>query len=158
MTVYADHIFYTSEYLSGKAEAVTAAEFPYYARQASAVIDMYTHGNIDKTDIPDEVRFCCCELAEQISRLITQRLTRRTALQARACRVGRSPMRAPRAAERLAGTLNGNASTNGWGAWGCCIRGWSDADQRRLHASSRRTPIQHTNSKMYTGTTAAAAR
>ena len=66
MTVYADHIFYTSEYLSGKAEAVTAADFPYYARQASAVIDMYTHGNIDKTDIPDEVRFCCCELAEQI--------------------------------------------------------------------------------------------
>ena len=65
MTVYADNKFYTDEYLAGKSAAVTAADFPYYARQASAVIDRYTHGNINSDDVPEQVRYCCCELAEQ---------------------------------------------------------------------------------------------
>lgn len=64
MTVYADHEFYTNEYLAGKSAAVTAADFAYYARQASAVIDRYTHGNINNEDIPEQVKYCCCELAE----------------------------------------------------------------------------------------------
>ncbi len=64
MTVYADNNFYTDEYLAGKSAAVTAADFPYYARQASAVIDRYTHGNIDSADVPEQVKYCCCELAE----------------------------------------------------------------------------------------------
>ena len=66
MTVYADYDFYTNEYLAGRSAAVTAADFPYYARQASAEINRYTHGNINADDIPDGVRFCCCELAELI--------------------------------------------------------------------------------------------
>lgn len=64
MTVYADHEFYTNEYLAGKSAAVTAADFAHYARQASAVIDRYTHGNINNEDIPEQVKYCCCELAE----------------------------------------------------------------------------------------------
>ncbi len=35
MTVYADYNFYTNEYLAGKSAAVTAADFPYYARQTA---------------------------------------------------------------------------------------------------------------------------
>ncbi|MBQ9898110.1 MAG: hypothetical protein IJM44_01485 [Ruminococcus sp.] len=64
MTVYADYSFYTDEYLAGRSAAVTAADFQYYARQASAVIAQYTHGNIKADDIPDEVKMCCCELVE----------------------------------------------------------------------------------------------
>lgn len=66
MTAYADHSFYSSEYLSGRAAAVPDTDFPYYARGASAVIDMYTHRSIDSTDVPEAVRLCCCELAEQL--------------------------------------------------------------------------------------------
>lgn len=66
MTVYADYSFYTNEYLAGRSAAVTAADFPYYARQASAEINRFTHGNIKADDIPGEVRYCCCELAENM--------------------------------------------------------------------------------------------
>lgn len=66
MTVYADYNYYTTEYLAGKSAAVTAADFPYYARQASTLIDQYTHGNIDAENVPEQVQYCCCELAEQI--------------------------------------------------------------------------------------------
>jgi hypothetical protein len=65
VTVYADYNYYTTEYLAGKSAAVTAADFPYYAKQASAVIDQYTFGNINADAVPDEVKMCCCELAEQ---------------------------------------------------------------------------------------------
>lgn len=64
MTVYADYDYYTS-YLAGRSATVTAAVFPYYAMQASALIDQYTFGNVDAENIPDAVRNCCCELAEQ---------------------------------------------------------------------------------------------
>lgn len=64
MTVYADYNYYTSEYLMGKSAAVTAADFPYYAKQASAVIDQYTFGNINAEAVPDEVKMCCCDLVE----------------------------------------------------------------------------------------------
>ena len=65
MTVYADYKFYTDEYLAGRSAAVTAADFAYYAQSASKVIDTYTFGNISSNDVPEEVRMCCCELAEQ---------------------------------------------------------------------------------------------
>lgn len=64
MTVYADYDFYTTEYLAGKSAAVTAADFPYYARKASAVIGQYTHGNIRPDSVPEEAKMCCCELVE----------------------------------------------------------------------------------------------
>lgn len=66
MTVYADYTFYTTEYLAGKDAAVTEKDFPFYARQASAVINQYTHGNIGN-DIPEDVQFCCCELVEMMN-------------------------------------------------------------------------------------------
>lgn len=66
MTVYADYDFYNNEYLQGRDPAVAQKEFAFYARSASKLIDIYTFGNIDSADVPDEVRLCCCELAEQI--------------------------------------------------------------------------------------------
>lgn len=65
MTVYADYKFYTDEYLAGRSASVTAADFAYYAQSASKVIDTYTFGNIDAENVLEEVRMCCCELAEQ---------------------------------------------------------------------------------------------
>lgn len=64
MTVYADYKFYTDEYLAGRSASVTEADFTYYARSASKVIDTYTFGNIDAENVPEEVRMCCCELTE----------------------------------------------------------------------------------------------
>ena len=64
MTIYADFNFYTGEYLAGKSASVTEADFTFYAREASRVIDEYTFGNIDPDNVPEEVRLCCCELAE----------------------------------------------------------------------------------------------
>ncbi|MDO4863462.1 MAG: hypothetical protein Q4A05_04755 [Ruminococcus sp.] len=66
MTAYADYEFYTSEYLAGKSAAVTAADFTFYARQASALIKQYTHGNVSENSVPEEVKYCCCELVEQM--------------------------------------------------------------------------------------------
>ncbi|MBP3272606.1 MAG: hypothetical protein J6M17_10345 [Ruminococcus sp.] len=65
MTIYADENFYASEYLAGKKAVITAA-YTYYFREASRIIDVYTFGNVSAEDVPDEVRMCCCELAEQI--------------------------------------------------------------------------------------------
>ena len=65
MTVYADSSFYEREYLSGRTAVIPSSEFGYYARRASAVIGQYTLGNIGE-NIPESVRYCCCELAELI--------------------------------------------------------------------------------------------
>ncbi len=63
MAIYADENFYKKEYLQGKAAAITAA-FPYYFREASQVIKKYVLDNIDDENLPEEVRMCCCEIAE----------------------------------------------------------------------------------------------
>ena len=63
MKVYADEAYYKNNYLSGKEAAITAA-FDHYASQASQLIDCYTYGRISGEDIPEEVKQCCCELAE----------------------------------------------------------------------------------------------
>lgn len=63
MVIYADENFYKKEYLQGKAAAITAA-FPYYFREASQVIKKYVFDNIDDENPPEEVRMCCCEIAE----------------------------------------------------------------------------------------------
>lgn len=64
--IYADEAFYFENYLLGR-KPVISSGFPFYARQASQVIDQYTfgrlHGAADDA-IPEEVRMCCCELAE----------------------------------------------------------------------------------------------
>lgn len=80
MTVYATYDFYTNEYLAGKSAAVTAADFAYYARQASTEIDRYTHGNIKADDIPEQVRFCCCELTELICKADTSKASEKSGI------------------------------------------------------------------------------
>lgn len=53
------------EYLGGRKAVITAA-FAFYSRQASQLIKQYTFDNIDESNISDEVKMCCCELAEMI--------------------------------------------------------------------------------------------
>ena len=64
--IYADEIFYVEKYLLGR-KPVISTGFLFYARQASQIIDQYTFGrlsNASEVDIPEEVKMCCCELAE----------------------------------------------------------------------------------------------
>ena len=62
--IYADEAFYQNEYLLGR-KPVISAGFPYYARQASQVIDQYTFGRlVEQLAVPEVVQMCCCELAE----------------------------------------------------------------------------------------------
>lgn len=66
MGIYADNDFYTDEYLQGRNPTISAG-FNYYARNASKIIDLYTFGRLEGVgDIPKDVKFCCCELAELI--------------------------------------------------------------------------------------------
>ena len=62
--VYADEKYYTEKYLLGR-KPVISTGFPFYSRQASQLIDQYTFGQLkDLTELPEDVRMCCCELAE----------------------------------------------------------------------------------------------
>ena len=62
--IYADEDFYKEKYLLGR-KPVISTGFPFYARQASQVIDRYTFDRlVAQTEVPKEVRMCCCELAE----------------------------------------------------------------------------------------------
>lgn len=64
--IYADEMFYYECYLLGR-KPVISVGFPFYARQASQVIDQYTFGRlcgVADDAIPEAVRMCCCELAE----------------------------------------------------------------------------------------------
>lgn len=63
MTVYADYSYYERAYLNGRAAAVPAEEFAFYAQKASACINQYTLDRIGAA-VPEEVRLCCCELTE----------------------------------------------------------------------------------------------
>lgn len=63
--VYADEKYYTEKYLLGR-KPVISSGFPFYARQASQVIDQHTFGRLkDVQDVPELVKMCCCELAEE---------------------------------------------------------------------------------------------
>ena len=62
--IYADEAFYIEKYLLGRKPVITAG-FSFYARQSSQIIDQYTFGRLtDVEDISEEVKMCCCELAE----------------------------------------------------------------------------------------------
>lgn len=68
--VYADESFYHECYLLGRKPAISAG-FPFYARQASQVVDQYTFGRLHGLEgeaVPEAVRMCCCELAEAVFR------------------------------------------------------------------------------------------
>ena len=72
MGIYADYNFYAQEYLQGKNPTISAG-FDYYARSASKLIDLYTFGRLEGVeDVPIDVKFCCCELAEAVFENETQ--------------------------------------------------------------------------------------
>jgi hypothetical protein len=64
MINYADETFYTGSYLSGREAVIDTASFDYYVRKATLEIKQYTFFNISDSSIPDEVKMCCCEVAE----------------------------------------------------------------------------------------------
>lgn len=64
---YADETYYKNSYLMGRAAVITTA-FAYYARTATQRIKLYTGSNVDEDNISDEVKNCCCELAECVYR------------------------------------------------------------------------------------------
>lgn len=62
--IYADETVYKEKYLLGR-KPVISTGFPFYARQASQRIDLYTFGRLKGLEeIPEDVQMCCCELAE----------------------------------------------------------------------------------------------
>ncbi len=63
---YADYEYYT-EYLSGKAALISAADFNYYEAKAENKIDYYTFGRLkNMEDIPEDVKRCICDITEKI--------------------------------------------------------------------------------------------
>lgn len=69
--IYATYEYYTTAY-SGS--ALTAQEFPKYAKRASAEIDHVTFGRLSKLpyeEIPEVVRDCMCDVAEQLHQFAT---------------------------------------------------------------------------------------
>lgn len=64
MTVFADYNFYKNEYLCGKEAVIDTASFKFYAIKATRKIIQYTFESVDKTNFPECVRHCCCEIAE----------------------------------------------------------------------------------------------
>jgi len=67
MTNYADITFYTGTYLAGKEAVIDTASFIVCARKASQIIKQSTLGNINEMlPIIEEVKMCCCEVAEQL--------------------------------------------------------------------------------------------
>ena len=59
--MYADYIYYTTTYIGS---ALTEEEFARAATRASSFLDYYTRGKA-KTYTGDELKMCCCALAEQ---------------------------------------------------------------------------------------------
>lgn len=76
MINYADSTYYTGTYKGG---VIDTASFDLYARKATLEIKKNTFGRIDDTDIPDEVKMCCCELAEAIYKADKSRHSGKTA-------------------------------------------------------------------------------
>lgn len=73
--VYADYAYYTGTYGGG---SLTEAEFPKYARRASAMVDRVTFGRLsayEAEDIIDAVRDATCAAAEKIHFLDTKSAT-----------------------------------------------------------------------------------
>lgn len=67
MTAYADISFYTNEYRQNQDGGIADSDFAYYALKATKEIRARTFGNIKESGlVPDEVRLCCCEVAEKL--------------------------------------------------------------------------------------------
>lgn len=66
MKRFADFAFYIDEYRPNN--EISAAEFDYYARQATQKIKQYTGNNVDESNIPECVKMCCCQIAELLNK------------------------------------------------------------------------------------------
>lgn len=62
MTVYADYMFYLSQYFGRK---LTEEEFGSYVLRASVLIDEMTGGRAAASEC-DEVKYACCAVCEQM--------------------------------------------------------------------------------------------
>lgn len=60
--MYADYEFYTNTYYGAQ---LNESEFARAATRASSFIDYYTRGKAANYSGGDEVKMCCCALAEQ---------------------------------------------------------------------------------------------
>ena len=61
MTNYANYAYYTDTY---KGAVIDTASFDLYSMKATQQIKLYTFNRVTDESIPDEVKMCCCELAE----------------------------------------------------------------------------------------------
>nr|DAH04405.1 MAG TPA: Head Tail Connector Protein [Caudoviricetes sp.] len=67
MTIYADKNFYLDQYLSGKEPTIPIDEIEYWLAQASRKINRRAFGKTDALqEVPDEVKMCCCAVAEKL--------------------------------------------------------------------------------------------
>lgn len=62
MTNYVDYAYYTGTY---KGAVIDTASFDYYARGATMLIGIHTFNRVTD-NVPEEVKMCCCELAETL--------------------------------------------------------------------------------------------
>lgn len=66
MVNYADYQWYMCKYLQGREAAVPTSAFAYYARLATQEIKRFTGDNVNECEISEEVKMCCCEVAELV--------------------------------------------------------------------------------------------
>lgn len=67
MKIYADELFYMEDYLSGRKGKVPIDEFSYWAMLATSEIKNLTFGRVESLEsVPEEVKMCCCEVAEKL--------------------------------------------------------------------------------------------
>ena len=62
--MYADINYYLNDYLCERKEAISTASFNFYSKKASARIRAVI--NQEPETIPEELKMCCCEVAELI--------------------------------------------------------------------------------------------
>lgn len=66
---YADYAFYITKYLHKPSGAIAEAEFDFFASTASAKLDYMTAGRITaELAEKEEVKTCCCAIAEVLCR------------------------------------------------------------------------------------------
>lgn len=71
---YADETFYATAYHAGETQPVSGPAFRRYAILATKEIRARTYGNIDESrEIPEPVKYCCCEVVDRLHRSDTAR-------------------------------------------------------------------------------------
>ena len=120
MKAYASESYYIGVYLCGKEPDISAA-FNFYAMQATSLMKQYTLDNVDENDIPEEVKMCCCELAENIFKAEQEGGTQ--GYLPKALGAGQSHMKAQISADRTLTEPFTISCTNGSAEQGCFTEG-----------------------------------